>query len=138
MRETEGEKLSADVLERATRIEELVGVVEKRSPETVKEYRHKLEERMKELLGDVNIDEQRLITETGIIADKLAVCEETVRLRSHISQLRELMKSNGSIGRKLDFIVQEMNREANTIGSKAQDSEIAKKLLLILNRKSKR
>ncbi len=129
MRETEGEKLSADVLERATRIEELVGVVEKRSPETVKEYRHKLEERMKELLGDVNIEEQRLITETGIIADKLAVCEETVRLRSHISQLRELMKSDGSIGRKLDFIVQEMNREANTIGSKAQDSEIAKTVI---------
>ena len=103
--------------------------MEKRSPETVKEYRHKLEERMKELLGDVNIEEQRLITETGIIADKLAVCEETVRLRSHISQLRELMKSNGSIGRKLDFIVQEMNREANTIGSKAQDSEIAKTVI---------
>lgn len=131
MRETEGAKLKEDVLLRADKIKEYVAFVEKRSPQTVKEYREKLEERMKELLGDVNIDEQRLITETGIIADKLAVAEETVRLRSHISQLGLLLEGDGAVGRKLDFLVQEMNREANTIGSKAQDTEIAKTVIEI-------
>ena len=90
-----------------------------------------MEKRMRELLGDVKVDEQRLITETGIIADKLAVCEETVRLNSHMVQLCELLSANEPIGRKLDFIVQEMNRETNTIGSKAQDLEIARAVVEI-------
>lgn len=131
MREVEGAKLKDDVLSRAEKISEYVTFVEQRSPQTVAEYRQKLEERMEELLGDVNIDEQRLITETGIIADKLAVAEETVRLRSHIAQLGTLLSGDGAVGRKLDFLVQEMNREANTIGSKAQDAAIAKVVIEI-------
>ena len=131
MRKAEGKRLVEDVCSRVDKIKELLTFIEERSPETVKEYRIKLEERMKELLGDVNIDEQRLITETGIIADKLAVCEETVRLRSHMSQLTELLPLDEPIGRKLDFIVQEMNRETNTIGSKAQDIEITKRVVEI-------
>ncbi len=125
MRSVEGLKLKEDVVSRVKFIEEKVAFVEERSPQTVKEYREKLEQRMKDLLGDINIDEQRLLLETGIIADKLAVSEETVRLRSHMSQLCKLLESEEAVGRKLDFIVQEMNREANTIGSKAQDIEIA-------------
>ena len=125
MREVEGEKLACDVCSRTETILNLVSVVEERSPETVKAYRERLEARIKDLLQDANIDEQRLITETAIFADKVAVAEETVRLRSHIDQLRTLVSGNGSIGKKLDFIVQEMNRETNTIGSKAQDVEIA-------------
>ncbi len=125
MRSVEGAKLKEDVISRVKFIEEKVAFVEKRSPETVKEYREKLEQRMRDLLGDINIEEQRLLLETGIIADKLAVSEETVRLRSHMSQLCKLLESDEAVGRKLDFIVQEMNREANTIGSKAQDIDIA-------------
>ena len=125
MRSVEGAKLKEDVISRVKFIEEKVAFVEKRSPETVKEYREKLEQRMRDLLGDINIEEQRLLLETGIIADKLAVSEETVRLRSHMSQLCKLLDSDEAVGRKLDFIVQEMNREANTIGSKAQDIDIA-------------
>lgn len=125
MRETEGEKLANDVYTRTETILNWVSAVEERSPETVKAYRERLENRIKELLQDANIDEQRIITETAIFADKVAVAEETVRLRSHIDQLRKLISGNGSIGKKLDFIVQEMNRETNTIGSKAQDVEIA-------------
>lgn len=131
MRETEGSKLRGDILSRADYIIECVVFIEGRSPETVREYNEKLKQRMKELLGDASVDEQRLLNEAAIYADKIAVDEETVRLRSHISQLREFMNSNEAIGRKLDFLVQEINREANTIGSKAQDVDIAKKVIAI-------
>ena len=125
MRAVEGKKLYDDVAGRVEFILEKVAFVEQRSPQTVAAYREKLENRIKELLGDASVDEARLLTETAIFADKIAVAEETVRLRSHIKQLTDLMNSNDAVGRKLDFIVQEMNREANTIGSKAQDIEIA-------------
>ena len=125
MREVEGERLKKDVLSRAENILAKVEFVESRSPETVKAYRERLEQKMREVLENTNIDEQRLITETAIFADKVAVDEETVRLRSHIKQLQTLMDSDGPVGKKLDFIVQEMNRETNTIGSKCQDVEIA-------------
>ncbi len=125
MREVEGARLKDDVLTRADFILEKVAFVEKRSPETVKQYRDRLTEKIKDLLADAQVDEQRLITETAIFADKVAVAEETVRLRSHISQLKQLLESDEAVGRKLDFLVQEMNREANTIGSKAQDIDIA-------------
>lgn len=131
MRETEGAKLKADILARADTILEHVSFVEARSPQTVKEYNEKLKQRMEELLGNTQIDEQRLLTEAAIFADKIAVDEETVRLHSHISQLRTFMEANEPIGRKLDFLVQEINREANTIGSKAQDVEIAKRVIAI-------
>ena len=123
--------MRADVLSRADLILENVSYIEKRSPETVKEYNDKLLERMKDILGDASVDEARLLTEAAIFADKIAVDEETVRLRSHISQLRAFMDADEPIGRKLDFLVQEINREANTIGSKAQDVEIAKKVIAI-------
>ena len=125
MRAKEGKKLYDDVKSRVETILEKVAFVEERSPETVKAYREKLETRIREMLADATVDEGRLLTETAIFADKVAVAEETVRLRSHIKQLMELLESNIAVGRKLDFIVQEMNREANTIGSKAQDIEIA-------------
>ncbi len=126
MRTVEGARLKDDINSRIEVIKTHLEFIEEQSPKTVSSYREKLEQRMRELLGDVNIDEQRLLTETGIIADKLAVCEETVRLRSHMLQLSNLLESDDAVGRKLDFIVQEMNRETNTIGSKAQDLEIAK------------
>lgn len=129
MREREGEKLKADILSRCDTIIENVAFIEERSPKTVEEYNAKLLERMKNLLGDVHIDEQRILTEAAIYADKIAVAEETVRLRSHVSQMHEFMNSEVAIGRKADFLVQEFNREANTIGSKAQDVEIAKKVI---------
>ncbi len=125
-RALEGERLVADVKGRAKYILTQVGFIEERSPQTVREYREKIEQRMRELIGDVQIDEQRLITESAIFADKIAVAEETVRLRSHIASLGNLLDEGGVIGRKLDFIVQEMNRETNTIGSKCQDMEITK------------
>lgn len=131
MRETEGAKLKADLLSRADTILEHVAFVEARSPETVREYNEKLKQRMEELLGNTQVDEQRLLTEAAIFADKIAVDEETVRLRSHISQLRTFTQADEPIGRKLDFLVQEINREANTIGSKAQDVEIAKRVIAI-------
>ena len=131
MRETEGEKLRADILSKADTILEHVAFVESRSPQTVREYHEKLCQRMEELLENTQVDEQRLLTEAAIFADKIAVDEETVRLRSHISQLREFLNADEPIGRKLDFLVQEMNRESNTIGSKAQDVEIAKRVIAI-------
>lgn len=131
MRRVEGEKLKADVLSRGEIILGYVGYVEERSPETVKEYNQKLIERMKELLGDTSVDEARLLNEAAVFADKVAVAEETVRLRSHIDQLKQFMEADEAIGRKLDFLVQEINREANTIGSKAQDVEIAKRVIAI-------
>lgn len=126
MRETEGSKLKTDVLSRAELILDKVSVIEERSPETVKEYNDKLLARINEFLSDVQVDEQRLLTECAIFADKVAVAEETVRLRSHIDQLRQFLDSDEAVGRKTDFLVQEMNREANTIGSKAQDVTIAR------------
>ncbi len=129
MREREGEKLKRDILSRCDLIIENVEFIEKRSPQTVIEYNAKLIERMRSVLEDVNVDEQRLLTEAAIYADKIAVAEETVRLRSHISQMHEFMDSSSAVGRKMDFLVQEFNREANTIGSKAQDVEIARKVI---------
>lgn len=126
MRETEGEKLKNDVLSRAEFILNKVSVIEERSPETVKEYNEKLLSRINEFLSDVQVDEQRLLTECAIFADKVAVAEETVRLRSHIDQLGQFLNSTEAVGRKIDFLVQEMNREANTIGSKAQDVTISR------------
>ena len=123
MRETEGNKLKNDVLSRADLILQKVSVIEERSPQTVKEYNDKLLARINEFLSDVQVDEQRLLTECAIFADKVAVAEETVRLRSHIDQLRQFLDSNEAVGRKTDFLVQEMNREANTILSKANDLE---------------
>lgn len=125
MRTAEGERLKNDVKSRTDFILEKVAFVEERSPETVKAYRERLEQKIKELIGDTQVDEQRLLTETAIFADKVAVAEETVRLKSHIGQFCKLLDCDEPVGRKLDFIVQEMNREANTIGSKAQDIEIA-------------
>ena len=125
MREAEGERLKADVLQRTKTILQIVGQIEERSPQTVVEYQQKLEQRLTEMLGDANIEEQRILTEAAIFADKTAVAEETVRLRSHFEQCLKMLNSNEAIGRKLDFIVQEMNREANTIGSKCVDSQIA-------------
>lgn len=129
MRECEGEKLKSDILSRCDLILEKVSFIETRSPQTVIEYNEKLLERMRSVLEDVNIDEQRLLTEAAIYADKIAVAEETVRLRSHISQMYEFMESKEAVGRKMDFLIQEFNREANTIGSKAQDVEIARKVI---------
>ncbi len=131
MREIEGEKLMNDVLSRADSILESVSFIEERSPETVKERNEKLKKRIAELLNDANVDEQRLLTEAAIFADKVAVAEETVRLRSHIDQLRAFFKSEKPIGKDMDFLIQEFNREANTIGSKASDIEIARKVISI-------
>ncbi len=125
MRLTEGERLKTDIENRADFILNKVEFIESKAPETVKNYRERLEAKVKELLDNANVDEQRIITETAIFADKVAVDEETVRLRSHIAQLRKLLDSNEDVGKKLDFIVQEMNRETNTIGSKAQNIDIA-------------
>ena len=125
MRQQEGEKLYADVMSRCRIILELVEKVEERSPQTVVEYRNKLTERMNEILSTVAVDEQRIITEAAIFADKVAVAEETVRLRSHFEQFESILNAEGSVGRKIDFILQEMNREANTIGSKVQDAQLA-------------
>lgn len=126
MRETEGEKLRNDVLEKTELITGMVAKVEELSPLTVENYRERLYKKLSEILDGKEIEQQRIVTEAAIFAEKIAVDEETVRLRSHISQLHELVNSNDSIGRKLDFIVQEMNREVNTIGSKAQDLSITK------------
>ena len=127
MRETEGEKLHADVLEKADGILKMVGQVEELSPRTVENYRGRLYQKLSEILESKDIDQQRILTEAAIFAEKIAVDEETVRLRSHISQLKDMLGSSSDpIGRKLDFIVQEMNREVNTIGSKAQDLNITK------------
>ena len=125
MRETEGERLRADVLSRLSVMEEHLSFVEERSPQTLAEYRARLTARLTELLNGAVPDENRILTEVGIIADRLAVDEETVRLRSHFAQLRKIMESTEPVGRKLDFLVQEMNRETNTIGSKCSDTAIA-------------
>lgn len=121
----EGENLKKDLLGKLDHMEELVAFVEKRSPDIMKEYRSKLESKVKELLGDTTIDESRIATEVIIYADKICVDEETVRLRSHIEHARKCLNEDGGIGRKMDFIAQEMNREANTTLSKANDIEIS-------------
>jgi uncharacterized protein (TIGR00255 family) len=126
MREAEGEKLKNDVLEKSDLILDMVSKVEELSPVTVENYRSRLYQKLSEVLEGKDIDEQRIVTEAAIFSEKVAVDEETVRLRSHISQLRSMLSSDETIGRKLDFIVQEMNREVNTIGSKAQDLNITK------------
>ena len=125
MRLREGEKLGQDVLSRAASIEGLVSKVEVRSPGIVTDYRARLTAKMTEVLQNTQLDESRILTEAAIYADKVAVDEETVRLRSHLSQLRHLLQQEGAIGRKLDFLIQEFNREANTIGSKCNDIETA-------------
>ena len=125
MREAEGARLREDILSKAQRILELVGQVEQETPQTVKEYQERLEAKIQELLGDAHFDEQRVLTEVAVFADKVAVDEETVRLRSHFQQLQKLSQSQDPVGRKIDFLVQEMNREANTIGSKSVNSQIA-------------
>lgn len=125
MRETEGAKLYDDVVSRMNSILDTVAKIEARSPQTLEEYSARLRTKIEELKGDTAIDEQRLLTEIAIFADKIAVDEETVRLRSHFDQMISMLDSGEAVGRKLDFIVQGMNREANTIGSKAQDAEIA-------------
>ncbi len=126
MRATEGEKLAADIASRLDTIGSLTGTVEARSPETVREYREKLTARMKEVLQSTTIEESRILTEAALYADKIAVDEETVRLRSHLSQLRDMLSSDEPMGRKMDFLIQEVNRESNTIGSKCNDLEIAR------------
>jgi len=125
MRKREGKKLKADILNHLSEIERILAEIEERSPKTVAEYRARLEQRMSEILADRGIDESRLITEVAIFADKVAIDEETVRLRSHIEQLKSLLESDQPMGRKLDFLVQELNREANTIGSKCNDTELS-------------
>ncbi len=124
MRETEGEKMKADVLEKLSNVEEMIAKVCEYSPETVKAYRERLLEKMNEILEDKQISEQRILLEAGIFAEKTAIDEETVRLKSHFSQLRSMVETDEPVGRKLDFLVQEINREINTIGSKAQDLRI--------------
>ncbi len=129
MRQREGRKLAEDIAGKLDTLEGMVTAVEQRSPETVAEYREKLLGRMKEVLGDASIDESRILQEAAIYADKVAVDEETVRLRSHIAQFRHLLAEGSPVGRKLDFLTQEMNREVNTTGSKCADSAIAKTVI---------
>ena len=126
MRETEGAKMKEDVESRLDFILQVVEQVEARSPKTVEEYRARLYNKMSEVLGNTQIDEQRILTEAALYAEKIAVSEETVRLRSHVGQFRAILAQGGPVGRKLDFLIQECNRETNTIGSKAQDIEIAR------------
>ena len=129
MREVEGSKMKDDIYSRGQFILDCVSYIEERSPQTVKEYNDKLVERVHELLGDVSLDESRILQEVAIYADKVAVAEETVRLRTHIEQLNAFISSDEPVGRKMDFLVQEINRETNTIGSKANDVDIARKVV---------
>ena len=129
MRAKEGGRLAEDILGRADTIERLLGEVEERSPQTANDYRARLEAKMREILQNTQIDEGRLLTGAAIFADKVAVDEETVRLHSHLGQLRELLGTGGAVGRKLDFLIQEFNREANTIGSKCSDVEITRRVV---------
>ena len=125
MRSREGEKLAKDLLQKADRIEVMVLAVERQAPNTVSAYRERLEAKLREVLNDTAVAEERVIAEAAIFADRVATDEETVRLHSHLSQFWKMMAEGSPIGRKLDFLIQEFNREANTIGSKCQDSEIA-------------
>jgi len=125
MRSAEGKRLYADITARLDEISRLTDLAEQRSPQTVAEYRAKLEARMSEVLQNVSLDENRILLEAAIFADKVAVNEELVRLRSHVTQLRTMLESCDPVGRKLDFLIQELNREANTLGSKGNDTEMA-------------
>ncbi len=133
MRETEGVKMKDDILEKLANVEKMTLQVCEYAPETVTAYREKLYARMQEILENKQIDDQRILLEAGIYAEKIAVDEETVRLKSHFVQFREMMNSDEPIGRKLDFLVQEINREVNTTGSKAQDLRITR---LVVDMKS--
>ena len=126
MRVAEGKALENDLRSRGATIENLVGQVEAGNAQTVVDYRHRLENKLREVLASTNIDESRILTEAAIFADKVAVDEETVRLRSHLQQMYGMLQSGGAVGRKLDFLLQEMNREANTIGSKCTDVRLAR------------
>lgn len=126
MRRTEGLKLRDDVLARIEEIGRLTGIVEERAPQTVAEYRARLEQKLRETLEGLPIDDARVLTECAIFADRIAVDEETVRLRSHLSQLKGMAEGESPIGRKMDFLIQELNRESNTIGSKCQSADIAR------------
>lgn len=126
MRVREGIKLEEDVVAREQTIQTLLQTIEERSPQTVVAYREKLTQRMMEVLQNTQIDENRILMEAAIFADKVAVDEETVRLRSHLAQLDEMLQKGGIIGRKLDFLIQEFNREANTIGSKCSDVDMSR------------
>ncbi len=126
MREREGERINADLVQRVEYMKTLASEVDRRSPETVEEYKNRLYNKIKEVLGDRSIDEGRVLTEVAIFADKVAVNEETVRLASHFEEFFGILSSNEPAGRKLDFLIQEINREINTIGSKASDIKIAK------------
>ena len=129
MRAKEGARLSADIGSKLNELEQMRQFVSRRSPESVKEYQERLLNKMREVLESSNVDESRIITEAALFADKVAVDEELVRLDSHIRQFRELLSAGGAVGRKLDFLIQEMNREVNTIGSKCTDLEITKTVL---------
>ncbi|MPM10784.1 hypothetical protein SDC9_57119 [bioreactor metagenome] len=133
MREREGKRLAEDIRSRGETIRAFVGVIEERSPQIVNEYRAKLEARMAEVLKNTQLDESRILTEAAIFADKVAVDEETVRLRSHLDQMAGMLDAGGVVGRKLDFLIQEFNREANTIGSKCSDLELTR---VVVNIKS--
>jgi len=126
MREREGEKMRQDILGRLDTIEKWVGDIEAQSPETTKAYRERLYNKLREVLDGSNIDESRILTEAAVFSERVAVDEETVRLRSHLQQYRSMLASSEAIGRKLDFLTQEINREINTIGSKAQDLVITR------------
>ena len=126
MRSTEGEALAQDLRNRGNTILELVAQVEQGNAQTVIDYRTRLENKLKEVLNNTAIDESRILTEAAIFADKVAVDEETVRLRSHLKQMDTMLDGGGAVGRKLDFLLQEMNREANTIGSKCTDVNLAR------------
>ena len=126
MRIAEGEKLAGDLREHLGFILNATSEVEKRSPEIVTEYRARIEERMRDILGSATYDEARLLTEVAIFADKVNVNEETVRLKSHVDQFKKMLDEGGSVGRKIDFLIQEMNREINTIGSKSNDLDVAR------------
>lgn len=132
-REAEGERLKADVLQKIAFIEEKVSFIEKRSPETVKEYRARLYDKMREVLENNQIDEGRILQEAAVYADKVAVDEETVRLRSHMQELRKTLDKSEPIGKSLDFRIQEVNRETNTIGSKCSDAAIADTVIEMKN-----
>lgn len=129
MRMAEGAALERDLRSRGETILALVAKVEARSPVTVAEYRARLEAKMMEVLASTTIDQSRILTEAAVFADKIAVDEETVRLRSHLKQMEDMLRAGGAIGRKLDFLLQEMNREANTIGSKGNDLEQARNVV---------
>jgi len=126
MREVEGAALDADLRRRGNTILELVSQVEAGNGQTVIDYRTRLENKLREVLANTSIDESRILTEAAIFADKVAVDEETVRLRSHLEQMNNMLTAGGAVGRKLDFLLQEMNREANTIGSKCSDVRLAR------------